>query len=125
MLTHCIIVLIRTYITHTSDELPYMAKHSRGKFSWIFSFTAKVFPCLFCMLVVFIHYSDEMMAHIRSCSTKLFHQKVLFLVTTKVFSLECFCLMRYIIPYHIHYRGLSRGVSEVEGIVSSDTGDSE
>ena len=45
--------------------IPYMAKHLRGKlsrFSQIFTPAAEVFPCMLCMLVALIHYSDGMMA---------------------------------------------------------------
>ena len=45
--------------------IPYTVKHSRGKTFAVFvdfCLTANVFPCMFCKLVVLIHYSDEMMA---------------------------------------------------------------
>ena len=47
-----------------------------------FSLTVKVFLCMFCMLVVPIHYSDD---GTNSWSAKFFQQKVFFLITVKVF----------------------------------------
>ena len=66
----------------------------RGKllwFSWIFSPTTKDFPCMFCMLVALIHYSDGMMvlaANLQNFPSK----RYFFRVTAKVFPLKGFAV---------------------------------
>ena len=60
------ILLIFSYCDTTKCGIYSIRQNIRGgklsRFSQIFGPTAKVFPCMFCMLVGPIHYSDEKMA---------------------------------------------------------------
>ena len=64
----------------------------RGNFSyflWLFSPTTKALPCMFCMLVALIQYSDEMMALM--ASPQKFSSKKCFSCNHKSFPPQMFC----------------------------------